>query len=265
MRAIVTGANGTVGKALTAELARRGIEVVPWNRSEVHIDIYQTMEDFIRRVDPAFVFHLAIASRSTGRENEDWLVNYDWPSELSWICRVLGIRFVFTSTAMVFSDFATGPFTVDSEPDAAQGYGYQKRRAETRIFHQNADALIARLGWQIGGIDGSNTMSSHLANEMRDKGVIRASTRWLPACSFLEDTANALADLALNANPGLYMIDSNRGWSYLDIVRALGKKLGRGDWFFEQDDSFVFDQRMVDPRVPICDLSARLDLPPLQR
>src|ERR1700733_2283801 len=146
MKAIITGAHGTVGSALSKHLKAQGHQVVAWDRFVVPIDRYQPMEDFVREERPDVLFHLAIASRSTGVANESWLVNYEWASELAWITKQLGVRFVFTSSVMVFSDGARGPFTVDTQADALQGYGYEKRMAEQRVFHQNPDAVVARLG-----------------------------------------------------------------------------------------------------------------------
>jgi dTDP-4-dehydrorhamnose reductase len=63
------------------------------------------MEAFVRGHAPDVLYHLAIASQSTGRgPNESWQVNYEWSSELAWITRSLGVRRVFASTATVFSD-----------------------------------------------------------------------------------------------------------------------------------------------------------------
>src|SRR5882724_2031503 len=106
MKAIITGANGTVGSALVKFLQSQGHWVVVWDRAAVPIDRYQPMEDFVRREKPDALFHLAIASRSTGVPNESWLVNYEWSSELAWVTRQLGLRFVFTSSVMVFTDDA---------------------------------------------------------------------------------------------------------------------------------------------------------------
>jgi len=214
------------------------------------------MEDFVRRERPDVLFHLAIASRSTGVPNESWLVNYEWTSELAWITRQLGVRFVFTSSVMVFSDNAKGPFTVDSEPDAPQGYGYEKRMAEQPVFHQNPDAIVARLGWQIGDAPGTNNMIDFLAKQSAANGSVQASRKWHPACSFVTDTAAALTWLAA-AKPGLYLIDSNTRWNFYEIASALNETHGRA-WKIAANDAFVYDQRMLDPRVSIPTLEHRL-------
>jgi len=239
VRALVTGSRGTVGKALVAHLRAEGDEVVPWDRAQVPIDRYEEMERFVRESGADVVFHLAVAG---------WDVTYEWTSELAWITKVLGRRFVFTSTVMVFSDRARGPFTPSSVPDAQEGYGKEKREAEARTFYQNPDATVVRLGWQIGDGTGSNEMRASLA---RREGPILASTRWRPACSFLEDTAAALRRAAI-AKPGLYMIDSNRRWTFYEIARAL---------FGERAtpiEGFTQDQRMIDPRLEVPSLDERL-------
>ncbi|HSO00359.1 MAG TPA: sugar nucleotide-binding protein [Candidatus Nanopelagicales bacterium] len=256
MKALITGARGTIGVALARRLAAEGHAVVAWDRRAVPIDDYHAMEAFVRAEAPDVIYHLAIASQPTGRPGEGWLVNHDWPSDVAWIARVLGVRFVFTSTAMVFSDRAPGPFTVASVPDATEGYGYEKRRAEERVRYQCPDAVIARLGWQIGDAPGSNNMIDYLARQAREQGRISASERWLPATSFLEDTAGALVSLA-GAAPDLYMLDANERWSFHDIARALSRRHGEA-WEVVPTQDFVFDQRMRDERVRLPSLKERL-------
>jgi dTDP-4-dehydrorhamnose reductase len=239
VRAIVTGSRGTVGTALCRHLVASGDEVVPWDRAKVRIDRYEEMERFVRESGADVVFHLAVAG---------WAVTYEWTSELAWITNVLGRRFVFTSTAMVFSDRARGPFTPSSPPDAQEGYGKEKREAEARTFYQNPAATVVRLGWQIGDGTGSNEMRASLA---RREGPIEASVHWRPACSFLEDTAAALRRAAL-APPGLYMIDSNTRWTFYEIAHALfGARVTPALGFAQ-------DQRMIDPRLEVPALDARL-------
>jgi dTDP-4-dehydrorhamnose reductase len=260
MKVLITGLRGTVGRALREHQRGCGDTVVGWDRAQVPIDQYQAMEDFVRREAPDALLHLAIASQPSGRHDESWLVNYEWSSELAWIARVLEIRFLFASTAMVFSDHAPGPFTLTSIPDASSGYGHEKRRAEQRVMAQNPQARVVRLGWQIGDDPhhASNNMLDHLERTARRQGRVRASRRWLPATSFLSDTAAALRRLLEPAlSPGVYMIDANARWSFFQIARALSRRHGNR-WLIEPTDDFVYDQRMIDPRPGIPPLESRL-------
>ncbi|RMG68086.1 MAG: NAD-dependent epimerase/dehydratase family protein [Calditrichaeota bacterium] len=255
-RVVITGASGTVGRELSRLLESAGTEVIGWDRRRVPVNNYAAMEDFLEETRPQVLFHLATASRPTGLPNEDWLVNFEWASELAWITRHQGIRFVFTSSVLVFSSRARGPFTLESEPDAMEGYGFQKRMAEQRVMYQNPEAVVVRLGWQIGRFPGSNNMVDFLHRQMEREGRIEASQKWLPACSFLEDTVQVLAGM-WKYPAGLYMVDSNRGWNFYQIAQALNHRFGQ-PWKVVPGNSLDQDQRMIDPRVEIPPLSEKL-------
>jgi len=256
MKVLVTGGNGTVGSRLVQLLKKKGCEVTLWDRNKVAIDDYYQMEAFVSAVKPDIVYHLAVASTPTGKMNESWLVNYEWASELAWITKILDIRFVFTSTVMVFSDDAIGPFDLYSQPDASEGYGNEKRMAEERVLHQNPRAIIARLGWQIGEAPGSNNMIDFFDKQMQEKGHIDASSKWLPSCSFLDDTADALYRVA-QLSPGIYMFNSNTHWNFYEIASALNKQYG-SPWKIRANEDFVYDQRMMEERITLPPLSTRL-------
>jgi len=264
MRILITGIHGTIGQALKTFFESKGHEVYGWNRAEIPIDNYMAMESFVQEIDPHILFHLAAPSQPTGRPNENWLVHYEWSSELAWITHKLDIKFLFTSTVMVFSDTAKGPFTPLSVPDNNYGYGFEKRMAEQRILYQNPQAYIARLGWQIGTTPQGNHMVTFLDNKQQTEGRILASTRWLPAAAFLEDTVEKLFELVTHHPPALYLLDSNLGWNFYQIATALKQKLKK-DWNIVADESFIYDQRMIDPRIEMPPLSKRLPaLPPLE-
>lgn len=256
MRALVTGMSGTLGAALRHALEQRGDAAIAYVRDDRPVHDPAVVREQIAAARPDVVFHLAIASRPTGQPNEGWCVNVEWPARIAEACAAAGVRLVFTSSAMVFSDAAVGPFTVDATPDRADGYGYEKRMAEQRVLAAAPSAVVARLGWQIGDAPGGNQMLTHLSEQVRTQGCIRASRRWLPACSFLSDTAAALVKLAEHGG-GLHHIDSNRGWSFYEIASALSRRIAQ-DWRVEADDAFVYDQRLIDPRLALPPLTDAL-------
>ncbi len=247
MKILITGANGTVGTGLRKHLKSKGHEVIAWDRTKVDISNYHDMERYIKEVNPNVIYHLAILSEPTGMQNEDWVVNYLWPSELAWISKNLNIKFVFTSTALVFSNDAKGPFTPQSHPDADEGYGRGKLIAEERIFYQNPNSYVLRIGWQIGEDDGTNNMVAFLSKQMRENGKIECSDSWYPACSFIEDTARALEEL-IEKKPSLYMFDSNKKWTFYEIVLALKEKYNK-DWKVIKNNDYKYDQRLIDDRL----------------
>jgi len=256
MKIVVTGSRGTLGSALVPFLSLQGHQVMGWDREQVSITDYWAMEAFLRKKKIQALYHLAVPSQPTGMPNESWTVNYQWTSELAWLCKELNIQFVYVSTVMVFSSQRHGPFTVDTPADARDGYGMEKRLAEERVFHQNASSRVLRLGWQIGTSSNGNTMVEYLDDQFTSDGLVTCSTEWLPACSFLDDSFPVLASL-FDPNSGLYQFDSNQKWNFYQIAFALNKTLGK-KWKVTATDNFVFDQRMVDPRLPLVSLKTRL-------
>jgi dTDP-4-dehydrorhamnose reductase len=259
MNAIVTGANGTLGRVLRETLQAAGHQVHVWDRTKIPLDNYNAMESWILSTGADTIFHLAIASQPTGRDNEGWLVNYHWPSELAWISRIHQLRLLFTSTAMVFTSRARGPFFPHHLPDEVEGYGGEKARAELRILSQYPETKVVRLGWQIGEAPGSNNMIDYFERHMREQGIVRASERWLPACSLLPDTAEALVG-ALDLPGGTYHLDGNRsGFSFHQIAVALNARHG-GRWNVQPSQDFVYDQRLLDDRLPVRSIADSLPL-----
>ena len=221
----------------------------------VPIDNYAAMDRFVQDVAPDVLFHLAVASQPSqpnATAADAWRVNYEWTSELAWICKERAVPLVFTSTVMVFTEARTGPYTIACRPDAAYDYGRDKREAERQVFRQNPEARVARLGWQIGEELSGNHMAAWLANH----GRVRASTRWIPACSMVDDTAAALLRIA-RARPGIYHVDANEGWSFYDIACAL-KQRHNADWTIEATADRAYDQRLLDPRLELPSLASRL-------
>ncbi|NJL92843.1 MAG: sugar nucleotide-binding protein [Anaerolineae bacterium] len=255
MKVLITGMRGTVGTALQHYLASQGVDCVAWDRQQASWQDFEGMLAYLQRIQPTMLFHLASDSQPTGVANEGWRVTVDWTRDLAYLAYELGIRFLFTSSVMVFTDQAKGYFTVNSQPDAAEGYGYEKWVGEQEALRVNPEAVIARLGWQIGQA-GNNNMVDFCNRQMEREGRILASQRWYPACSFLEDTVEALFRLAQQGR-GLYLVDSNAGWTFYQIVEALNQALG-ADWVVQPSNDFIYDQRMVDPRVRMPWLDVRL-------
>ncbi|MGP1345137.1 MAG: sugar nucleotide-binding protein [Phycisphaerales bacterium] len=257
-RVLVTGSSGTVGSALCAALRERGDEPIGWDRTSAPPGDERAGAALLDRIRPDAIAHLAVPSTGTGVPDEGRLVGVRWTRALAEACAQRDIRFLYTSTVMVFTDDAHGPFSIDSEPDAREGYGAEKLAGEREALEANPRALVARLGWQIGDGPEGNNMVAFMAAKSRDEGIVRASRLWKPAMSFVGDTARALIWL-LDQPGGVYLLDGNRaGHTFDRIARAVSDDLHNSAYTIEPDDSFEYDQRMIDERVPIAQLEERL-------
>ncbi len=246
MKAIITGMNGTVAPVLAAVLQSQGYETTPWNRALVPPEDEAAGLAFLEREKPDWICHLALGSER-------------WAEFLAQYAKEQGLGFLFTSTVMVFSNRPDGPHRVGDERTSQDDYGRYKIRCEDQIQAVSDEAIIARIGWQIGRTRGGNNMFEAL-HQMHEKDeVIRCSTLWTPATSFLEDTCEGLFQLMKRRQGGVYHLDSNAssGLNYFEIVQGL-KSLHHTSWVIEPDESYAHDQRMVDERIELPSLRERL-------
>jgi len=244
MKALITGMNGTVAPALARHLKAAGVETASWDRSKVPIDQHDKNEEFILSQKPDWFFHIATGS-------PDWLVS------AATICLKHNIKFLYTGSVSVFDGGKSGPFPLDRTPDATDDYGRYKADCERKLAAVNGNAIIARLGWQIGDAPGSNNMIDFLTRTNKEKGEIEASTGWIPSCAFLLDTAAALHTLMMKFPAGLYQLEGNPGLSFFELVTKLNKLHGN-PWKIVKKEESRRDIRMVDDRVPMGKLDKRL-------
>jgi dTDP-4-dehydrorhamnose reductase len=246
-KTLLTGMNGTVAPVLAEELRGRGLETVVWDRGAVSPEDRHAVARFIREVRPLALVHCAMGSPQ-------------WAEDMARVCAEEGSKFLYVSSASVYGTQQQGPFTVYDTPVPCDDYGRYKLECENRVRSANDRALIVRIGWQMALRRGGNNMVEHLAQKQAEHGHITASTEWFPACSFLEDTARALAGMLDRDVAGIYLLDGNPGWSFWRIACGLNQAMASG-WAVRKSKDFRWNNRMVDMNVQISAITAVLDRP----
>jgi dTDP-4-dehydrorhamnose reductase len=243
---LITGLGGTLAPVLGEAFAARGETVAGWDRGRVDPEDRAGGEALLDELDPDVVCHLAMGAES-------------WAAALAAWCRARRRPFLFTSTAMVFDRVPDGPHRVGDPRTAKDAYGRYKIRCEDAIRGASNAAIVARIGWQIGDARGGNNMLEALYRMAEVSGAVRASRRWLPACSFMRDTADALLALLDRGEPGVFHLDANADCAldFPTIARRLSRLHGT-DWAIESNDDYLHDQRLPDSRVRLPPLADRL-------
>jgi len=244
---LLTGMNGTVAPVLAEELRGRGCEVVAWDRGAVSPDDRESVMRFVREVKPSALVHCAMGGPQ-------------WAEDMARGCAEEGSKFLYVSSASVYGTQQQGPFTVYDTPEPSDDYGRYKLECEHRVCAANDQAIVVRIGWQMALRRGGNNMVQYLAQKQAEHGHIAASTEWFPACSFLEDTARALAGVLDGFGAGLYLLDGNPGWSFWQITCALNQAMGAG-WEVRESQDFRWNNRMVDKNLSIAAITAVFDQP----
>jgi dTDP-4-dehydrorhamnose reductase len=246
-RTIITGLNGTLAPHLAATIEKHGGEVLPWDRQAIDPDNTEHAWQWLSSQQPKAIAHLAMGSPS-------------WAAFLARFCAVNSIPFIFTSTAMVFDCLPDGPHQVTDALTAKDDYGKYKIACEEAIFAVNANAMVMRIGWQIDENSTGNNMLHALDNWQADQGEVAASVLWVPACSFMADTANALQQLIASPVAGIHHFDSNavEAHNFFTLAQALAKQFGRSTWKIREKADYAHDQRLVSQGIQAPALSKRL-------
>ncbi len=237
MKLLLTGMGGTVAPRLAARAAERGHDVVAWDRATVSPDDLDACWRFVEAVQPDAIAHLAFGAEA-------------WAAMLASAAGQRRMPFVYTSTAMVFAQRPDGPYHPDDPPTADTGYGQYKARCEQAVQAANPAAMVVRLAYQMDFDGQGNNLVAHLDAAHAQGQPISASTRWIPALAFLDDTTDELLAFLTRPRPGVHHLDGNAttAWDYHRVVRAIADKLGR-PWRIEATTDPVHDQRLLDSRI----------------
>ncbi|GGP36876.1 NAD-dependent epimerase/dehydratase family protein [Saccharothrix coeruleofusca] len=152
MRVLVTGASGYVGRAVAAQLAFSGHEVVPFTGD---VRDARAAEAAVRGADA--VVHLAARARvreSFERPVEHYDVNVGGTLNL---LRARPPVFLLASTAAVYGTSRTGVLTEDTPRDPASPYAASKAAAEDAVAWAARAGAVLRLFNVAGGGDRDDT------------------------------------------------------------------------------------------------------------
>lgn len=186
MRVVLTGASGQLGAYLIPRLRISGHGVIAWSGTQtgeragvrlepVDLTDAGAVERRLEDARPDAVIHAAAlsAAEAVRRDPERGrLVNVTATGRLSRWCARNSVRFVFTSTDLVFG--GGKPWNREDDPAApVLAYGRTKREAEA-IVAENPLALIARVSLMFGASRCGRTGFFDQAIEALRRGESRA-------------------------------------------------------------------------------------------
>lgn len=237
-RIYLTGITGTVAPYLKENLIQKGFEVIDTHIRINDLSDIQTSLNEIEKAHVSMIFHLALGP-------------IEWTKALVSFAVTQNIKFVYVSTVSVFEDNQGGPYKVNDLVHVSNEYGKYKYESEQVIKSIDPSAYIIRIGWQIDpkGNVHTNNMFQFFDQQIQSTGSIQVSDQFYPSCSFINDTVEAIANIALTMTPDLYFINGNHRWSLYDIAKKINSKYHL-NWHIEKT-SFSRNDIMLDPRVMV--------------
>ena len=164
MKALLTGAEGQVGRALQ-QSCPAGVTVVALARRDLDITDAQVVADYVRRHRPDVVINAAAYTAVDRAESEPRLaerVNAQGPHHIARAAQEVGARLVHVSTDFVFDGLASVPYRPESPTNPLNAYGLTKRHGEEAVARVLPDdSVVLRTAW-VYSATGSNFVRTML-------------------------------------------------------------------------------------------------------
>ncbi len=217
---LVTGGGGLLATAFDRITELRGLRAVPLSRAELDIADPAAVERALDEYRPWAVVNAA-TTREFARCTRD---NVEGPAALARACRRNGTALVTFSCDLVFSAGRGRP-RLESDPVSPRGaYAESKAAAERGVIELMPEALIARTGALFGADERASPLARVLeALGSGEEAVVAAAVR---SFTFVPDLVNAVLDLLLDGEHGIWHLATTGALSWLELARRAAALAG---------------------------------------
>jgi dTDP-4-dehydrorhamnose reductase len=225
---VISGATGTLGRALARLCAVRALPCRLLGRKEMDIADPTSVAAALARISPWAVINAAGYARVDDAERDCDRCereNTRGPAVLAAACAELGIRFVTFSSDLVFDGEQRTPY-VESDVVGPLGiYGVSKAVAESRVLQTHPSSLVVRAGGFFGPWDESNFVAVAL-RALEQGRTFRAAADAVVSPTYLPDLVNATLDLLIDGATGIWHLANRGAVTWADLARLSAEVAG---------------------------------------
>jgi dTDP-4-dehydrorhamnose reductase len=224
---LVAGA-GTLGRALGLVAEERGLAAIVAGRRELDIADAASVAAALERHQPWVVINAAgyvDVDRAELEPERCWRENVTGAVTLARECRRRGIRCISISSDLVFGGGADHPYLEAALPAPLGVYGRSKAAAEARVLELDETALVIRTAAFFGPWDTGNFVVNALAALAAGRPV-RAAEDLIVSPTFVPELADAIFDLAIDRERGLWHLCNDGALSWAALARRAAKLAG---------------------------------------
>ena len=222
---LITGATGTLGRAMNRICEIRGLERHLTRRAELDIAEPSSVEAALDRHRPWAVINTAGYVRVADAEREPercYRENTEGAAKLASACTRLGIPLVTFSSDLVFDGRLGRTYVESDEPNPVGVYGASKAEAELRVLESHSDALILRTSAFFGPWDAYNFVYYALCLLASGREVsAMANSRVSP--TYVPDLVNAALDLLIDGETGIWHLANQGEVSWAELARLAAR------------------------------------------
>ncbi len=212
MKALIIGASGQVGGALSALCVRRRIEVYGTSRKGqgfLYLDLSDetSVRDAFVKARPDVVFLCSAMTHVDSCERDPELarlVNAEGPALVAGECRKVGAKLVYFSTEYVF-DGSAGPYGEGDPVCPVSAYGRTKLEGERAVLDVEG-ALSVRTTVVYSHNPASKNFVMQLISSQRSGARMRVPSDQFSTPTYAPELASAVLDLAGKGASGIYNV-----------------------------------------------------------
>jgi len=246
---LITGARGTLGRAIARLCETRGLRAVLLGRQELDIADRQALAAALDAHRPWAVVNAAGYVRVDEAETDSpacFASNSDGAAALAQACALRGIRLATFSSDLVFDGSKVTPY-VESDPVTPLGvYGASKAHAEQAVLSLHAQALVVRTSAFFGPWDQANFLHAALG-ALHGRQPFHAADDAVVSPTYVPDLSDAVLTLLVDGAEGLWHLANVGALSWYEFARAAAAAAGISDETLVASTSDALDQRAVRP------------------
>ncbi|UOQ53294.1 SDR family oxidoreductase [Hymenobacter cellulosivorans] len=236
---LITGANGTLGRAFQRICAIRGIETVALGRKELDITDPQSVERALTQYNPWAVVNTAGYVKVDEAETDFarcYRENTTGAAILAAACAYRDLHFLTFSSDLVFDGNKSAAYVESDTPRPLNVYGNSKRLAERDVLQCMSNALVVRTSAFFGPWDEYNFVYNAL-KAGQQKQAFEAADDVLISPTYVPDLVNVALDLLIDEERGVWHLANQGAYTWADLARLAADMGG-------MDTSFVTPRSM---------------------
>ncbi|TRW15095.1 sugar nucleotide-binding protein [Glacieibacterium frigidum] len=224
---LITGGTGTLARALSAACARRGLAHVLTDRETLALTDPWSIARALASHTPWAVINCAGIVDIDLAEREPALcdaVNAKGAQTLAVACAARGISLVQISSDQVFGG-RSAPYVEGDATRPLNAYGRSKADAERQVIEAHRDALVIRTSAFFSPDDPHN-FAVNAVDALANFGIFAAAADQIVSPTYVPDLVDALLDLLIDDEGGVWHLANQGGMSWADFARALADASG---------------------------------------
>lgn len=224
---LITGATGTLGRALAHACQWRGLDYVLTDRARLPLDDAKAIAHVLDAEQPWAVINAAGWVRVDAAEDQEaecLEANLEGPARLASACAVRGLPFVAFSSDLVFDGKSAAPYGEDDPTTPLGVYGRSKAVMEQRLLAMDSRALIIRTAAFFSERDPHN-FASALVAAVTSGQMFDAADDITVSPTYTPELADVVLDLLIDGERGVRHLTHQGEVSWAQFARMICARL----------------------------------------